>query len=420
MTNVSVNSMVAFLYWAVVAIVVVDFIYSVILTALNVKASRLPIPKLLEGIYDEEKYRKQQAYSSARRKMGVISSIFGTLVALALFCFGGFALMDAAARSLSDYPVVQALIFFGIFYTLTFLIDIPFGAYSTFVIEEKFGFNKTTRKTFCLDLLKNYLMTIVISGILLAACVWIYGRMPEYFWLLAWGVMSVVTLFLQYFYSQLIVPLFNKQTPLPEGSLRSAIESFATRTGFSIKDIYVMDGSKRTTHANAYFAGIGRRRRVVLYDTLISQMDEEEIVAVLSHEIGHCRHHHIALQLAVGLASSLLMFFVFSLVIDSQAFAQAAGCASASFHVNLVVFSLLYSPVNVLLEVVQNIISRRCERQADAFSRDNGMGHALACALKKLSASSLSNLTPHPFVVFVDYSHPTLFQRVKALENISE
>lgn len=407
--------MAGILFWAVIAIVLAQFAWDVILTALNVKASRQPIPPLLSGLYDDAKYRRQQEYSSVRRKLGVIATSVGTLFVLAMFCFGGFSWMDSFSRSFSGSPVVVALIFFLIYHIITTVIDLPFGIWSTFVIEQRFGFNRTTPKLFALDQLKSFFLSIVLMGILLGVCVFIYMKMPEWFWLLAWGVMSVITLFLQYFYSQLIVPLFNKQTPLQPGELRTAIEEFARKADFRIKDIYVMDSSKRSTHANAYFTGFGHNKRVVLYDTLLKQIDTQEIVGVLAHEIGHNKRHHTLMSLALSLVTSLVMFYIFGLLIDSQPLAEAAGCSQASFHVNLVVFSMLYAPINILLDIVMNVISRRHERQADAFAKDYGYGPAVASALKKMAAESLSNLTPHPVVVFTEYSHPTLYERVKTL-----
>jgi STE24 endopeptidase len=306
--------------------------------------------------------------------------------------------------------------FMFVVYLITMIIDIPAGYYSTFVIEERFGFNKSTHKIFFLDQLKGFALNTVIMGALLAAIVWIYGLMPSYFWIVAWGVLMLVTLFFQFFYSDLIVPLFNKQTPLEEGELRTAIEEFAGKVGFAIKDIYVMDSSKRSTHANAYFTGFGSKKRIVLYDTLIQQLTTDEIVGVLAHEIGHYKHRHQLKGLLSNAMTSLLMLFLFSLVIDSKAIANAAGCSEPSFYINLLVFSMFYSPVELVLSMVNNVVSRRHEWQADEFAKVNGKGMAVSSGLRKMSANSLSNLTPHPLVVFMEYSHPTLLQRVRHLE----
>ena len=403
------------LYILVIVFVMAEYIWSAVLTFLNIKASRRPIPDLLTDLYDETQYRKQQAYAMTNRKFSLISGLVSTLVTLAIFAFGGFARFDAAARSVSASPVVQALVFWGIFYLISWVISIPFDLYRTFVIEQRFGFNRTTPKLFVTDTVKSLLMNLLILGAVLALCVWIYTLTPRWFWLIAWGAVTLFSLFMQYFYSQLIVPLFNKQTPLPEGELRDAIEAFADRVGFRLDNIFVIDSSKRSSKSNAYFTGFGRKKRVVLYDTLQEQLTTEEIVGVLAHEIGHYKHHHIILSSLEGFATNLLMFWLFSLFIGSSALAAAAGCAEPSFHVNLAVFSLIYTPLSLLLDLVTNVISRRHERQADAFARAHGYGPAEASALMKMSAKSLANLTPHPVVVFTEYSHPTLYERVKSL-----
>jgi len=408
------------LYWLVIGIVLAEYAWSTWLTLLNIKASRQPIPDLLSDLYDAERYRKQQDYAMTNRKFSLISGAVSTLVTLGIFAFGGFAAFDGVARSVSNAPVVQALVFWGIFYVISWVISLPFDAYRTFVIEQKFGFNRTTKKLFVTDAIKTLLMNMVIMGAVLALCAWIYTLTPRWFWLIAWGAVTLFSLFMQYFYSQLIVPLFNKQTPLPEGELRTAIESFAAKVGFQLDNIFVIDSSKRSSKSNAYFTGFGRRKRVVLYDTLMEQLTTEEIVGVLAHEIGHYKRHHIIRSSLEGFATNLLMFWLFSLFIGSDALAAAAGCEAPSFHVNLAVFSLIYTPLNILLDIVTNILSRRHERQADAFATAHGMGPAEASALKKMSAKSLANLTPHPLVVFTEYSHPTLYERVQSLTNSSD
>ena len=402
-------------YWLVICFVLAEYAWSSLLTLLNIKASRQPIPTILADLYDEERYRKQQAYAMTNRKLTLLSGAVSTLVTLCIFALGGFAVFDGVARSVSSLPVVQTLVFWSIFYLLTWLLSLPFDIYRTFVIEQRFGFNRTTPKLFVADALKNLLTTLVIMCVVLALCAWIYTLTPRWFWLLAWGAVSLFSLFMQYFYSQLIVPLFNKQTPLPEGELRTAIEAFAARVGFQIDNIYVIDSSKRSSKSNAYFTGFGRRKRVVLYDTLMEQLSTEEIVGVLAHEIGHYKHHHILRSLSWNLLSNLLMFWLFSLFISSDALAMAAGCEAASFHVNLAVFALIYTPVSLLFDIMTNIISRGHERQADAYAKAQGQGPAEATALKNMSAKSLANLTPHPLVVFTEYSHPTLAERVEFL-----
>ncbi|MCR5709144.1 MAG: M48 family metallopeptidase [Bacteroidales bacterium] len=403
------------IFWLVVGVVAAEYIWSAILTFLNIKASHNPVPAVLSGLYDPERYRRQQDYAMANRKFSLLSGAVSTLVTLALFCFGGFALFDGIARSVSNSPVLQALVFWGIFYLMSWVVTLPFDIYRTFVIEQRFGFNRATPRLFAIDSLKGLLLNMLILGAVLALCVWLYTLAPRWFWLWAWGAVTLFSLFMQYFYSQLIVPLFNKQTPLPEGELRSAIEEFAAKAGFRLDNIFVMDSSKRSTKANAYFTGFGRKKRVVLFDTLVEQLSTGEIVAVLAHEIGHYRHRHIIRDLLTGFATNLLMFWLFSLAIGSAGMAAAAGCDVPSFHVNLAVFSLVYTPLSLLLDIAGNIVSRRHERQADAFAASFGLGPDEASALKKMSSKALANLTPHPLVVFTEYSHPTLAERVTSL-----
>jgi STE24 endopeptidase len=285
------------------------------------------------------------------------------------------------------------------------------------VIEQKFGFNKVTPKLFVTDKLKGYGMTIVLGGGLLWIILWIYSLTSQYFWFFAWTVLTVFSLFMTLFYSQIIVPLFNKQTPLAEGELRTEIEKFAIKSGFQLKNIFVIDGSKRSTKANAYFTGLGSKKRIVLYDTLMDKMTVDEIVAVLAHEVGHYKHKHTLYNLLISLPTTLVLFYFFGYILQSDVFAQALGGTHASFHLNALAFSILYSPVSLILDLMTNTLSRKFEYQADAFAAKYGYGELLQSGLKKLSATSLSNLMPHPWYVFFHYSHPTLYQRISKLKS---
>lgn len=405
------------IFWIVVVLMLGDFALERILSILNMRHSTLPIPDILSGIYDEEKYTRQQSYFRTNVRLGMVSSVCSFLLTFGLFVFKGFAWIDGLARMCTSNELLVSLLFFLFFGILSALVGLPFQIYDTFVVEERFGFNKVTPKLFILDRLKGWILSILISGLLLTAVIFIYQLLPGYFWLVAWAVVSAFSLFMSLFYSELIVPLFNKQTPLPEGELRSAIEAFANKTGFSLKNIYVIDNSKRSTKANAYFTGWGKKKRIVLYDTLIDLMSTDEIVAVLAHEIGHNKYKHTIKHIVVSLLTNLLMFYLLGLVLKYDVFAQAAGCEKASFHVNMLVFGVLYTPLSLLMGLAGNVLSRSNEFQADAFVKENGMADALVSALKKLSAQSLSNLTPHPAYVFFNYSHPTLYERVKALLN---
>lgn len=401
----------------ILVILTADFVSERILSALNVKSSIKPIPDLLSGIYDQDKYQKQQSYFRANTRFGLLTSTVSFLVIFLMIVFGGFGWLDGIVQRWTANPILVSLIFFGILFLANDIISTPFEIYDIFVIEERFGFNKTTPKTFILDKLKGYALTAVLGGGIIALVMWFYQLNPQYFWLIAWACVTSVSLFISLFYSELIVPLFNKQTPLEAGELRDAIEKFSKKAGFELKNIFVIDGSKRSTKANAYFTGFWKKKRIVLYDTLINDLDTAEIVAVLAHEAGHSKYKHTLRNILINLPYTLLMFFLLGLILRSDVLAQALGGKEASFHLNILAFGILYSPVSMMLGLAMNVLSRKHEYQADGYVKENKMGEQLISALKKISSKSLSNLTPHPAYVFVNYSHPTLLQRVEKLTN---
>ena len=403
----------------ILVILTADFVSERILSALNVKSSIKPIPDLLSGIYDQDKYQKQQSYFRANTRFGLLTSTVSFLVIILMIVFGGFGWLDGIVQRWTANPILVSLIFFGILFLANDIISTPFEIYDIFVIEERFGFNKTTPKTFILDKLKGYALTAVLGGGIIALVMWFYQLNPQYFWLIAWACVTSVSLFISLFYSELIVPLFNKQTPLEAGELRDAIEKFSKKAGFELKNIFVIDGSKRSTKANAYFTGFWKKKRIVLYDTLINDLDTAEIVAVLAHEAGHSKYKHTLRNILINLPYTLLVFFLLGLILRSDVLAQALGGKEASFHLNILAFGVLYSPVSMMLGLAMNVLSRKHEYQADGYVKENKMGEQLISALKKISSKSLSNLTPHPAYVFVNYSHPTLLQRVEKLTNSS-
>jgi STE24 endopeptidase len=338
-----------------------------------------------------------------------------SLVALFIGFYGWF---DDVLRGVISNEILLSISFLVALGVISGIIDIPFSYYSTFKIEEDFGFNKSTKKTFWLDQLKEILISAVLTGVLYGAIVLIYDLIPEYFWILAWAVLIFFSLFMSMFYSQLIVPLFNKQTPLEEGELRTAIENFAKSVDFKVTDIYVMDSSKRSTKANAYFTGIGPKKRIVLFDTLIEKLTTEEIVAVLSHEIGHNKHKHIVKSICLSALTSLFMFAIFGYLVASPELSQAMGGSVPSFHLGMFAFMMLYSPISLILGILTSVLSRKNEYEADAFAAKHGLGDALCSALKKISSEALSNLQPHPAFVFLKYSHPTLLQRIRKIKTM--
>ncbi|MGC9353953.1 MAG: M48 family metallopeptidase [Mariniphaga sp.] len=403
-------------FWIIIAILVLDFLFENYLEFLNTKRMGTRLPDELAGVYDEEKYARQQAYQRENHRFGMVSGTFSFLVVLAMFVFYGFAFVDSIAWNITSHAILAALLFFGIIMFASDIISMPFSVYDTFVIEEKYGFNKTTPKTFVLDQIKGWLIGALIGGGLLAFIIFIYQKTQSMFWLYAWGAVAVFSVFMAMFYSNLIVPLFNKQTPLEEGELRNAIQEFAGKVGFKLNNIYVINGSKRSTKANAYFTGLGAKKRIVLYDTLIDEMETDEIVAVLAHEIGHYKKKHVILGLFISLVQTGIVLFIFSLLIDNQHLSKALGVEKPNFHIGLVAFGILYSPVSFVLGIFMNQLSRKNEYQADAFAAQNFKPEALASALKKLSQKNLSNLTPHPLYVFFNYSHPPLLERLKHLK----
>lgn len=386
-----------------------------ILDALNARHFDDPIPASLQDVFNEEEYEKSQRYKKTRYKFGLLSSTFSLVVLLGFLFLDGFDFVDGIARSVSNNEIVIGLVFFGIIMLGSDILSLPFSYYSTFVIEEKFGFNKTTQKTFFLDKLKSWGMMIVLGGGILALIIWFYQFAGDDFWWYAWILVAVFSIFLNMFYARLIVPLFNKQTPLQEGSLRHKIEAYAQKEGFTLEKIFVIDGSKRSTKANAYFSGFGNEKRVTLYDTLINDLEEEEIVAVLAHEVGHYKKNHIIINLIISILTTGFTLWLLSLFVGNPLLSEALGVKTPGFHIGLVAFGILYSPISEVTGIIMNYLSRKFEYQADNFAKSTYKGEPLVSGLKKLSKNNLSNLTPHPAYVFVHYSHPPLYKRFRNL-----
>ena len=403
------------LFYIIISIIVINYIIDKILDALNARHYDDPIPEELKDVYDKTEYQKSQAYKKTNYKFGIFSSTFSFVLTLGFLLLDGFEYVDNLARNYSESPIGIALLFFGIITIGSDLISTPFSIYKTFVIEEQFGFNKTSVKTFILDKIKGLLMTAVLGGGILALIIWFYQQTQEQFWLYAWGIVTVFTVFMNLFYAKLIVPLFNKQTPLEDGSLREQISEYAQSVGFSLKHIFVIDGSKRSTKANAYFSGFGSEKRITLYDTLVNDLDEEEIVAVLAHEVGHYKRNHIIFNLGSSIVLTGIMLYVLSVFISNPLLSNAIGVKIPSFHVGLIAFGMLYAPISELIGLAMNYISRTFEYQADDYAKTTYKPEPLISSLKKLSKNSLSNLTPHPSYVWMHYSHPTLLERVRNL-----
>ncbi|QBA64590.1 M48 family metallopeptidase [Muriicola soli] len=403
------------LFYFILFILILEFLVESYLDYLNAKSFTKPIPPELEDVFDAEEYARSQAYKKTNYNFGLLTSGFSLLVILSFLSLGGFQWVDETVRGITDHPIGMALLFFAIIMLGSDILMTPFSYYKTFVIEEQFGFNKTSRTLFLIDKIKGWIMLAIIGGLMLSLVIWFFQWAGSDFWLYAWGLIAVFTVFINLFYSRLIVPLFNKQTPLEDGSLKEKIEAYAQKVGFELQNIFVIDGSKRSTKANAYFSGFGKEKRVTLYDTLINDLEEEEIVAVLAHEVGHYKRRHIIANLSVSLLLTGFTLFLLSLFINNPEVARAIGVEIPSFHAALIGFGLLYSPVSQLTGLAMNYMSRQFEYQADHYAKETLAAKPLINSLKKLSRNNLSNLTPHPAYVFMHYSHPPLVARVRRL-----
>ncbi|GMT44646.1 MAG: peptidase M48 [bacterium] len=404
------------LFYLIIGIIIFDFLLERWLDYLNLKHFKPELPRELSGIYDHTKYEKSQQYLKTNSRFAMISTTFSFLLIMFMLIFGGFSFLDELVKQISQNVYIRSVLFFGILGLGADLLSLPFQLYDTFVIEERFGFNKTAISVFVTDKLKLWIVGGIIGGGLLLFLQWAQAVGGPDFWLIALGGIGLFTIFMAIFYTSLIVPLFNKLTPLVDSELKTAIEALARKADFKLADVYVMDGSKRSTKANAYFSGLGPKKKIILYDTLIQELETEEVVAVLAHEIGHYRKKHIYKGLTMTLIQLLIMTFLLGKALAIPQFSQALGAQQMSFYMGLLAFALLYSPISFILNIFMNLFSRKHEYQADAYATQQKFGKSLVNALIKLSVSSLSNLQPHPLYLFFHYSHPTLLQRKKAIE----
>jgi STE24 endopeptidase len=398
-----------------IALIWADYIFERWLSYLNAKTWQKPIPEELSDLYDEQEYTKASNYASDKRNVALISSFLSTAIMIALLLWGVFGRLHGFVAEHTDSSILQSLFFFGILGTGSGLLSLPFSLYQTFVIEEKYGFNKTTPALFLGDLIKGVVIGVLFGGGLLAAVVFFYQWQPQWFWLYAWGLFTAFSVFMAMFYTTLLVPIFNKLSPLREGSLRDSLNSLGEQTGFPLNEVSVIDGSKRSSKANAYFSGLGPKKMIVLFDTLIEQLTEQEILAVMAHEIGHYKHKHVLQTMVISTINSGVMLYLLSLCVSLPVFHEALGGSDSAFHLGLIAFSLLYTPVSTVLSIGMNVLSRKFEYQADDYARRWSSGDDLISGLKKLHKDSLSNVQPHPAFVFVHYSHPTLLQRIRNL-----
>ncbi len=404
------------LFNILITIIVLNFLKDSILDYLNSTFFNKEIPVILSDIYDEKKYLKSQEYKKIQYRFSRIFNIYSFLILMLFFYLDGFLIVDNYSRSLFESELVISLSFFAIIYFGNDILRIPFSLYNTFIIEEKFGFNKTSIKTFINDKLKSWLLTILFGGGIISFIIFQFESIGQKFWIVAWIFISVLTVLINGLYTQVIVPLFNKQTKLEDGELKSEIEKYSKKVGFNLSNIFVIDGSKRSTKANAYFSGFGKQKRVTLFDTLINKLNKEQIVAVIAHEIGHYKKNHIIFNLLFSIIQTGIMLYILSLLIYMPIFSEALNIENHSFHIALVTFSILYTPVSEISSIIFNLFSRKFEYEADEYADKSFDGKYLIQALKVLTKDSLSNLTPHPKYVWWHYSHPTLLERINQLQ----
>lgn len=402
--------------FVLIFLLIFNYIFSTVLEFINNKNWKDLIPKELKNYYSKEKYLKARNYKKEHGKISFISSTLSTIITLSLLNLGIYGwVSDYFVMNYENY-FIQSGLFFLSFFLLNTIVSIPFQYYSTFYIEEKYGFNKTTLKVFINDRIKGILLSILIGGLILFIALFIYHKIENNFWVYLWIFISAFIIFIQMFYTSLIVPLFNKLTPLEEGSLKNKINEYSKKIGYSIDNIFIIDGSKRSTKANAYFSGIGPKKTIALFDTLVEKHTEEELVSVLAHEVGHYKKKHIFQGLIISILQIALMTFLLELCLNNEILIKSLGGTTPTFHLGIIIFSFLFSPIGLIMGTLMNIISRKNEFEADNYAKETFNGDSLVLALKKLSVDSLSNIYPHPLYVFFHYSHPPLLERIKKIE----
>ena len=399
----------------ILGITAVSYFFDLALDYLNLKSQRTDIPREVEAFYEKEKYEKSLVYHRERTRFSFVTSGFSFALSVAMLTTGGFGWLDGWLRQYIGNEILLALAYFGVLMLASDLLTVPFQWYSTFVIEQKYGFNKTTRQIFVADKLKGYLLAAVVGGALLSSLIYLIRTIGPGFWIWFSILAALFVLFVNMFYTTLILPLFNKLTPLPDGELRTAIQNFAKKVDFPLDSIFIIDGSKRSNKANAFFSGFGKKKKIVLYDTLIDKHSTDELVAVLAHEVGHFKKKHVVWGYILSIVQIAFMLFVMSRMVYSSDVSLALGGTQPAIHLNLLAFAILFSPISAITGIFMNMYSRRNEFEADAFARKTFDGEALSNALKRLSVDSLSDLFPHPLYVFFHYSHPPLLKRLAAL-----
>jgi STE24 endopeptidase len=405
---------------AILAILCGKYVLDVAVDRLNINCAGTALPAEFQCDYDPEKYKRSQEYLRERTAFGFIEDTVSIIITLGFILAGGFNVVDRFARGFNGGLILTGLIFVGSIALAAQVLNIPFSAYHTFVLEQKYGFNRTTPKTFTSDLLKGLLLSGIIGGVVFSGVVWFFSVMGKAGWLYCWGGVTVVELFLMFIAPVVIMPLFNKFVPLEEGPLKAELETYAGSQNFKMQGVFTMDGSRRSTKSNAFFTGFGRFRRIALFDTLIAKHTVDELVSVLAHEIGHYKKKHIIKSLAISVMTTGLMFFILSFFLENRGLSAAFRMDQPSIYAGLVFFGFLYTPISMVFSITGSILSRKHEYEADAFAVTTyGKPESFIRALKKLTVDNLSNLTPHPWKVFLYYSHPPVLRRIEAIRALS-
>ena len=395
------------------------FIVDSIVDWLNIRAVSVDIPKEFEGVYDKEKYAQSQRYLRATTQFSFVKQCIQSVITVAFILFGGFNVLDVWVRSFELSTLFTGLVYCLILVVVLIFIGLPFSYYSTFVIESKFGFNKSTPAVFWGDFFKSLVLSVLIGSPILLAILWFFESLGSIAWLVAWGFLVLVQLMLVYIAPSLIMPLFNKFEPLADGELKDKLEAYSKAHEFAFEGIYTMDGSKRSSKSNAYFTGFGKQRRIVLFDTLIEKHSADELLVILAHEMGHYKLRHIHKSLFISMVSSGLMLYLLSLFINNELLAQAFGMESVSIYTSLIFFSFLFQPIEALFGIFTHYMSRRHEFEADAFAvSTTQLPDALISGLKRLCVDNLSNLEPHWLKVVIDYTHPPVLKRIQAINKL--
>ncbi len=395
-----------------------EYLLGLITGLLNIKSLQPELPQEFSDVYDADKYRRSQEYTRVNTRFGFITSTFSLVVTLVFWFAGGFNWLDQQVRVYGLHEIWNGLMYIAVLMLGRSILSLPFSLYSTFVIEERFGFNKTTLKTFILDRIKGLVLGLLLGGPLLAGVLAFFLYAGNLAWLYAWIAVTLFTLAVQYIAPTWIMPLFNKFTPMEEGELRDKIMAFAKKVGFTVKGIFVIDGSRRSAKSNAFFTGFGKNKRIALFDTLVEKHTDEELVAVLAHEIGHYKKKHILQGMIISIFHTGVVLYLLSIFLTHRGLFDAFYMQHISVYAGLLFFGMLYSPIEMLLSIFMQMMSRNNEYEADRFAAENiGNKEDMVSALKKLSAHNLSNLTPHPLTVFLKYSHPPVLQRIRAIRD---